>query len=111
LAIEDVFREAGFPPNVFRTALIPSRNVEALIENPAIAAVTLTGSVQAGQKVAEASGRNLKRTVLELGGSDPYIILEDADIGRAAEISTAARMVNGGQSCIAGKRFIVVSDV
>jgi succinate-semialdehyde dehydrogenase/glutarate-semialdehyde dehydrogenase len=111
LAIEDVFREAGFPPNVFRTALIPSRDVEALIDNPAIAAVTLTGSVEAGRKVAEASGRNLKKTVLELGGSDPYLILEDADINRAAEISTAARMVNGGQSCIAGKRFIVVAAV
>ncbi len=111
LAIEEIFREAGFPPNVFRTVLIPSAYVEPLIESPDIAAVTLTGSVQAGQKVAEAAGRNLKKTVLELGGSDPYLILEDADIDRAAAISTAARMMNGGQSCIAGKRFIAISTV
>ncbi len=111
LAIEDVFREAGFPENVFRTLLIPSRDVEALIENPAIAAVTLTGSVPAGQSVASSAGKNLKKTVLELGGSDAYLILADADIEQAAEISTAARMVNGGQNCIAGKRFIVVPSV
>ncbi len=111
IAIEEVFREAGFPPNVFRTVLIPSQYVEALIESPEIAAVTLTGSVQAGQKIAEAAGRNLKKTVLELGGSDPYLILEDADINRAAEISTTARLMNAGQSCIAGKRFIVISAV
>ncbi len=111
LAIEDVFRDAGFPANVFRTLLIPSRDVESLIDNPAIAAVTLTGSVPAGQSVAAAAGRNLKKAVLELGGSDAYLILEDADIERAATVSTAARMVNGGQSCIAGKRFIVLSSV
>ena len=111
LAIEDVFRDAGFPANVFRTALIPSRDVEALIDSPSIAAVTLTGSVEAGQKVAEAAGRNLKKCVLELGGSDAYVVLEDADIDRAAQVSTAARMVNAGQSCIAGKRFIVVTSV
>lgn len=111
LAIEDVFREAGFPANVFRTLLIPSRDVEALIDNPATAAATLTGSVAAGQSVSAAAGRNLKKVVLELGGSDPYLILADADIERAATVATAARMVNGGQSCIAGKRFIVVSSV
>ncbi len=111
LAIEDVFREAGFPANIFRTLLIPSRDIEAVIENPAIAAVTLTGSVAAGQSVASAAGRNLKKAVLELGGSDAYLVLEDAHIERAAEIATAARMVNGGQSCIAGKRFIVLSAV
>ncbi len=111
LAIEDVFREAGFPENIFRTLLIPSREVEAVIDNPAIAAVTLTGSVAAGQSVAAAAGRNLKKCVLELGGSDAYLILEDADAERAAAVSTAARMVNGGQSCIAGKRFIVVPAV
>jgi succinate-semialdehyde dehydrogenase/glutarate-semialdehyde dehydrogenase len=110
LAIEDVFRSAGFPENVFRTLLIPSRDVEAVIDNPAITAVTLTGSVPAGQSVAAAAGRNLKKTVLELGGSDAYLILDDADIDRAASVSTAARMVNGGQSCIAGKRFIVISS-
>ena len=111
LAIEDVFRDAGFPSNVFRTLLIPSADVEALIDDPSIAAVTLTGSVPAGRSVAAIAGRNLKKTVLELGGSDAYLILDDADIRRAAEVSTAARMVNGGQSCIAGKRFIVVSAV
>jgi succinate-semialdehyde dehydrogenase/glutarate-semialdehyde dehydrogenase len=110
LAIEDVFRQAGFPDNVFRTVLVPSSGVEALIEDKSIAAVTLTGSVPAGQSVASIAGRNLKKTVLELGGSDAYLILEDADIGRAAQISAAARMVNGGQSCIAGKRFIAVSS-
>jgi succinate-semialdehyde dehydrogenase / glutarate-semialdehyde dehydrogenase len=111
LAIEDVFRQAGFPDNVFRTLLIPSQSVEALIADKSIAAVTLTGSVPAGQSVASAAGRNLKKTVLELGGSDAYLILDDADIARAAQISAAARMVNGGQSCIAGKRFIAVSAV
>lgn len=111
LAIEDVFRDAGFPSDVFRTLLIPSTDVETLIDDPSIAAVTLTGSVPAGRSVAAIAGRNLKKTVLELGGSDAYLILDDADIRRAAEVSTAARMVNGGQSCIAGKRFIVVSAV
>jgi succinate-semialdehyde dehydrogenase / glutarate-semialdehyde dehydrogenase len=111
LAIEDVFRDAGFPSNVFRTLLIPSADVETLIDDPSIAAVTLTGSVPAGRSVAAIAGRNLKKTVLELGGSDAYLILDDADIRRAAGVSTAARMVNGGQSCIAGKRFIVVPAV
>ncbi len=111
LAIEEVFREAGFPANVFKTLLIPSGDVETLIGNPAISAVTLTGSVAAGKSVAAAAGRNLKKCVLELGGSDAYLILKDADIERAAAVSTAARMVNGGQSCIAGKRFIVVPSV
>jgi succinate-semialdehyde dehydrogenase / glutarate-semialdehyde dehydrogenase len=111
LAIEDVFRQAGFPDSVFRTLLVPSHSVEALIGDKSIAAVTLTGSVPAGQSVASIAGRHLKKTVLELGGSDAYLILEDADIARAAQISAAARMVNGGQSCIAGKRFIAVSAV
>jgi succinate-semialdehyde dehydrogenase / glutarate-semialdehyde dehydrogenase len=110
LAIESVFREAGFPENVFRTLLIPSRDVRALIEDPTIAAVTLTGSVEAGRRVAEAAGAALKKSVLELGGSDAYIVLEDADIDQAAEVCAAARMVNAGQSCIAGKRFIVVAE-
>lgn len=111
LAIESVFREAGFPENVFRTLLIPSRDVQTLIEDPAIAAVTLTGSVAAGKQVAAAAGAVLKKSVLELGGSDAYLVLEDADIEAAAKVCAAARMVNGGQSCIAGKRFIVVSSV
>ena len=111
LAIEGVFREAGFPEDVFRTLLIPSRDVKALIEADAIAAVTLTGSVAAGRQVAGAAGSALKKSVLELGGSDAYVVLEDADIAAAAKVCATARMVNGGQSCIAGKRFIVVDSV
>ena len=111
LAVESVFRDAGFPENLFRTLLIPSRDVQALIEDPAIAAVTLTGSVGAGRQVAGAAGAVLKKSVLELGGSDAYLVLEDADIEQAARVCAAARMVNAGQSCIAGKRFIVVSGV
>ena len=111
LAIESVFHEAGFPENVFRTVLVPSRDVKALIEDPNIAAVTLTGSVEAGRQVAAAAGAVLKKSVLELGGSDAYLVLEDADVERAAEVCAAARMVNGGQSCIAGKRFIVAAPL
>lgn len=111
LAIEGVFKEAGFPENLFRTVLIPSGEVRALIEEPAIAAVTLTGSVVAGQQVASAAGGVLKKCVLELGGADAYVVLADADVERAAEVCAAARMVNGGQSCIAGKRFIVVPEI
>jgi succinate-semialdehyde dehydrogenase/glutarate-semialdehyde dehydrogenase len=111
LAIESVFREAGFPENLFRTVLVPSRDVKALIEDCAIAAVTLTGSVEAGRQVAGAAGAALKKSVLELGGSDAYLVLEDADVARAAEVCAAARMVNAGQSCIAGKRFIVLPAV
>jgi succinate-semialdehyde dehydrogenase/glutarate-semialdehyde dehydrogenase len=111
LAIEQVFREAGFPEDLFRTLLIPGRDVRAMIEDRNVAAVTLTGSVPAGRAVAEAAGASLKKVVLELGGSDAYVVLEDADIDQAATVCAAARMVNGGQSCIAGKRFIVVAAV
>jgi succinate-semialdehyde dehydrogenase/glutarate-semialdehyde dehydrogenase len=111
LAIEEVFREAGFPPDVFRTLLIPSAGVRAVIEDPNVAAVTLTGSVEAGRSVARAAGGMLKKCVLELGGSDAYVVLEDADIEAAALVCATARMVNGGQSCIAGKRFVVVASV
>ncbi|WP_374573020.1 NAD-dependent succinate-semialdehyde dehydrogenase [Phenylobacterium sp.] len=111
LAIEDVFRQAGFPQDVFRTLLIPSRDVRALIEDDAIAAVSLTGSVEAGRQVAMQAGGALKKCVLELGGSDAYVVLEDADVEHAAKVAATARMVNGGQSCIAGKRFIVVDAV
>ena len=111
LAIEQVFLEAGFPKDLFRTVLIPSASVEALIEDDAIAAVTLTGSVAAGRKVAEAAGRNLKKTVLELGGADAYLVLDHADLDAAAKVSAPARMLNAGQSCIAGKRFIAVAGV
>ena len=111
LAIEDVFREAGFPLNAFRTLLIPSRDVRAVIEDDAVVAVSLTGSVEAGRQVAMQAAGVLKKCVLELGGSDAYVVLEDADLDAAAGVAAAARMVNGGQSCIAGKRFIVVAEV
>jgi succinate-semialdehyde dehydrogenase/glutarate-semialdehyde dehydrogenase len=111
LAIEQVLHEAGVPRDLFRTLLLPSSEVEDLIKDPHIAAVTLTGSVAAGKAVATAAGSVLKKCVLELGGSDAYVVLEDADIETAAKIAATARMVNGGQSCIAGKRFIVVRPV
>lgn len=111
LAIEDLVKEAGFPHNVFRTLLLDSKSIEAVIENPLIKAVTLTGSTNAGKKVAEKAGSLIKKTVLELGGSDAYIILEDADLDKAAEICVNSRLVNGGQSCIAAKRFVVVKSV
>jgi succinate-semialdehyde dehydrogenase/glutarate-semialdehyde dehydrogenase len=111
MAIESVFTEAGFPKDLFRTLLIPSGDVAALIDSPAVAAVTLTGSVPAGRKVAAQAGAALKKSVLELGGADAYVILEDADIALAAKVCAAAHMVNAGQSCVAGKRFIVVEAI
>jgi len=111
LAIEEVLHEAGVPRDLFRTSLLPSSEVKALIEDGNIAAVTLTGSVAAGRSVATAAGGVLKKCVLELGGSDAYVVLEDAEIEAAAKVCATARMVNGGQSCIAGKRFIVVRSV
>ena len=111
LAIEDVLHQAGVPKDLFRTLLLSSRDVEALIKDDNVAAVTLTGSVPAGRSVATAAGSVLKKCVLELGGSDAYVVLEDADIAQAAKIAATARMVNGGQSCIAGKRFIVVQSI
>ncbi len=111
LAIEDVFRKAGFPENVFRTLLISSKNVNGVISNPKVEAVTLTGSVPAGQSVAALAGSLIKKTVLELGGSDPYVILEDADLEMAAISCVTSRLINAGQSCIAAKRFIIVESV
>jgi succinate-semialdehyde dehydrogenase/glutarate-semialdehyde dehydrogenase len=111
LAIEEVFREAGFPADLFRTILVPGRSVAPLIDDDNIAAITLTGSVEAGRQVASAAGHALKKCVLELGGADAYLVLADADIERAATVAASARMVNGGQSCVAGKRFIVVREV
>jgi succinate-semialdehyde dehydrogenase/glutarate-semialdehyde dehydrogenase len=108
LAIEEVLHEAGVPEELFRALLLPSREIEALIKDDNIAAVTLTGSVEAGRSVATAAGSVLKKCVLELGGSDAYIVLEDVEVEAAAKVAASARMVNGGQSCIAGKRFIVV---
>ena len=111
LAIEDVFREAGFPANLFRTILLPSAKMHAVIENPLIKAVTLTGSVPAGKSVAAKAGAVLKKTVLELGGSDPCVILEDANLEQASGTCVTSRLINGGQSCIAAKRFIIVEAV
>ena len=111
LAIEEIVRQSGFPDNVFQTLLIGSKEVEAVIENPVVKAVTLTGSEGAGAQVAEVAGREIKKTVLELGGSDAFIVLEDADLDKAAETAVKSRMVNTGQSCIAAKRFIVVESI
>jgi succinate-semialdehyde dehydrogenase / glutarate-semialdehyde dehydrogenase len=111
LAIEEIVRRAGFPDNVFQTLLIGSKEVSTVIEHPHVKAVTLTGSEEAGSKVAESAGREIKKTVLELGGSDAFIVLEDADLEKAAEVAVKSRMVNTGQSCIAAKRFIVVEHI
>lgn len=111
LAIEEVFTKAGFPPNVFKTLLVGSSMIERIISHPKVKAATLTGSDGAGRKVASIAGRNLKKTVLELGGSDAFIVLKDADINQAAKTAVASRIINTGQSCIAAKRFIVVKEV
>lgn len=111
LAIEQVFREAGFPEHLFRTLLIGSPVVASIIENPLVKAVTLTGSTPAGKAVASKAGEMLKKTVLELGGSDPYIILEDADLEKAVLTCVTSRLINSGQSCIAAKRFVVVKPL
>jgi len=111
LAIEEVFREAGFPEHLFRTLKISSSKVGRVIEHPIVKAVTLTGSVPAGKAVAQKAGSVLKKTVLELGGSDPYVILEDADLDLAVPTCVNSRLINSGQSCIAAKRFIVVDKV
>lgn len=111
MAIEEVFINAGFPKNVFSNLLIGSSKVKNVIEHPLVKAATLTGSEIAGKKVAEACGANLKKTVMELGGSDPFIILEDADINAAVEQGVISRLINNGQSCIAAKRFIVVEKI
>jgi succinate-semialdehyde dehydrogenase / glutarate-semialdehyde dehydrogenase len=107
LAVEAVLRDAGLPPGVFSTVLASSELVPRMIAHRGIAAVTLTGSVPAGRAVARVAGENLKKTVLELGGSDPYLVLADADVDAAAELCARSRLVNGGQSCIAAKRFVV----
>ncbi len=111
LAIETLMKDAGFPENLFRTLLIGSKAVNEVLEHPNIRAATLTGSELAGRAVARKAGELLKKTVLELGGSDAYLILDDADVEKAAEVSTKARLINSGQSCIAGKRFIVVEPL
>ena len=111
LAIEEIFREAGFPENLFRTLIVSSKKMDKVIELEKIRAVTLTGSVPAGKAVASKAGSLIKKTVLELGGSDPYVVLEDADLDAAADICVTSRLINGGQSCIAAKRFVIVEEV
>ncbi len=111
LVIEEVFREAGFPKGAFQTLLVGSKAVEAVVRHPAVTAVTLTGSDPAGRSVAAAAGAALKKTVLELGGSDPFVVLRDADVAKAARTAAQARCINNGQSCIAAKRFIVEAPI
>lgn len=111
LALEDLFRRSGAPPGVFQTLLVGSARVESIVADGRISAVTLTGSEAAGRAVASVAGRHLKKTVLELGGSDPFIVTASADVERAASTAVMARIVNNGQSCIAAKRFIVVDAV
>ncbi len=111
LAIQEVFQDSGFPEGCFQTLLVPGAGVEKIIENPIVAAVTITGSEVAGSTVASNAGRMLKKNVMELGGSDPFIVLEDADLDQAVEAGVLARYQNTGQSCIAAKRFIVVESI
>jgi succinate-semialdehyde dehydrogenase / glutarate-semialdehyde dehydrogenase len=109
-AIEELFLEAGYPKGVFQNLIVHHDNVEKVIEHEAIKAVTLTGSERAGRAVAAAAGKNLKKSLLELGGSNAFVVLEDADMMSAVETAISARMMNSGQSCIAGKRFILVGE-
>lgn len=109
--IEEVLERAGLPKNVFRTLKVSARQVKAVIEHPTISAVTLTGSEPAGRAITAIAGAELKPCVLELGGSDPFIVLDDADVAEAAKVGAWARNQNAGQSCIAAKRFIVVDAV
>jgi len=111
LALEELFSTAGYPDHVFRTLVVDVPAVEALIRDDRIKAVTLTGSTRAGEAVASTAGATIKKTVLELGGSDPAVILADADVAAAAAACTTSRLLNAGQSCIAAKRLIVVDDV
>ncbi len=111
LAIEEVFHHAGIPADLFRSVIVDLKLTGRIIEHPLVRGVTLTGSVAAGRAVAAQAGGALKKTVLELGGSDPYIILEDADLEAAVEACVTSRMLNSGQSCIAAKRFLVVEPL
>jgi succinate-semialdehyde dehydrogenase/glutarate-semialdehyde dehydrogenase len=111
LYLGELFERAGFPAGAFQTLLIPSSGVERVLTDDRITAATLTGSEAAGSKVAETSGRLIKKTVLELGGSDPFVVMPSADVAGAADVGTTARVQNNGQSCIAAKRFIVHTDV
>ena len=111
LAIEDIFRRGGFPDGAFQTLLIGSDAVEAILNDPRVVAATLTGSEPAGRSVASTSGQQLKKTVLELGGSDPFIVMPSADLEKAVETAVKARTINNGQSCIAAKRFIIADKI
>jgi succinate-semialdehyde dehydrogenase/glutarate-semialdehyde dehydrogenase len=111
MMIEELLRDAGFPKDLFRTLLVGTDAVRAVIADPRVSAVTLTGSVGAGKAVARTAGEHLKKTVLELGGSDPYVVLADADLDVAADTCAKSRLINSGQSCISAKRFIVVGSV
>ncbi|MGW3602173.1 NADP-dependent succinic semialdehyde dehydrogenase [Micromonospora sp. NPDC005161] len=111
LLLEDVFRRAGFPEGAFTTVLVGSEAVDRILSDPRVRAATLTGSERAGRSIAQVAGRELKKTVLELGGSDPFVVMPSADVDRAAQVATTARCQNNGQSCIAAKRFIVHTDV
>ncbi|MDG4818548.1 NADP-dependent succinic semialdehyde dehydrogenase [Micromonospora sp. WMMD956] len=111
LYLEDLFHRAGFAPGCFTTLLVGSDAVDRILSDPRVRAATLTGSEGAGRSIAQTAGRELKKTVLELGGSDPFVVMPSADLDRAAEVATTARCQNNGQSCIAAKRFIVHTDV
>jgi succinate-semialdehyde dehydrogenase/glutarate-semialdehyde dehydrogenase len=111
LVVEEIFTQAGFPVGTFRTLLVGSSQVKALIEHPLVRAVTLTGSTPAGMAVAAQAGAALKKTVLELGGSDAYIVLEDADLEHAVQTCAASRLINSGQSCVNAKRFVVLEPL
>src|SRR5438477_4170735 len=111
LAIEDIFRRAGFPEGAFQTLLIGAETVQRVIEDARVAAVTLTGSEPAGRSVASSAGKQIKKTVLELGGSDPFMVMPSADLETAVATAVKARTINNGQSCIAAKRFIVQTQI
>ncbi len=111
LAVEDILRRAGFPEGVFQTLLIGSDLVERVLDDPRVVAVTLTGSEPAGRQVAMTAGRQIKKSVLELGGNDPFIVMPSADLDEAASIAVKARTINNGQSCIAAKRFIIIATI
>jgi succinate-semialdehyde dehydrogenase / glutarate-semialdehyde dehydrogenase len=111
LAIETIFADAGYPDDVFQTLLIGAAQASDVLDDERVAAVTLTGSEAAGSAVASRAGARIKKSVLELGGSDPFIVLPSADVAEAARVAVAARIVNNGQSCIAAKRFIVTEPV
>ena len=111
LAIEDIFTRAGFPKGAFQTLLIGSDAVEGILNDPRVVAATLTGSEPAGRSVASIAGKQIKKTVLELGGSDPFIVMPSANLDEAVTTAVKARTINNGQSCIAAKRFIVAAEI